>query len=413
MRRGKSATGTRELIALQVGDDARWAHLRVDRYLMCGFFFTALQGLCFFSGAAGSFLCPLFFMFFFPLFLDCSFGAFFAALVGPRQFWRDIGFFVLHCFGRRAGRNRLEFAREGRHASEAARFDRVLVMSVSFKSCHHDGDRPAFIPRGQPTFRALAPPLTWAIQTDRPHGFKGLWIDLGFDRLLAGVLAARLDGPEDGCRGVRNGRERESSSDARSDQRYATGAIAPSSRMGTVRLHSPRFGIIVQRRPKRFGHTRRTHTAGRGSASSWQAACIVSGTASGGSISRPLSPAPPSARGLRTEKFRPLNWARPSRLALPASKQASRLALARRPPRDEYGVSRHRSGVASASGADRKSRRDAGFEEPSPLAHTAPAAALRGDGQDDRGATAWCPWRTSGEHLTGKRAERPGRHGDP
>jgi hypothetical protein len=218
MRRGKSAAGDRERIVLQLGDDARWVHLRADRYLMCCFFFAALQGFCFFSGVAGSFLCLLFFSFFFPLFSNCSFGGFLATLVGPGQFWGIVGGFVQSTALRASSRrDRLEFAREAHRASQAACFDRVFVVSVSFKSCHHDGDGVAFIAGGQPTFCALAPSLIRAIQADRPHGFIGLWVDLGFDRLLAGVFAARLDGPEDGRRGVRCGRECESNgSDARS-----------------------------------------------------------------------------------------------------------------------------------------------------------------------------------------------------
>ncbi len=241
MRHGKSAAGDRERIALQRGDDAR-GHLRVDCCLLCCFFLAALQGFCFFSGVAGSFLCVLFCMFFFPLFPNCSFGGFVAALISPGQCGRCVDFFVLDPFGRRTRRDRLEFARKARRASQAARFDRVLVASVSFKSCHHDGDRVAFIVDGQPTFSALAPSLIRAIQADRPHGFIGLWIDLGFDRLLAGVFAARLDGPEDGRLSVRCGRECESNgSDARSSgQRQATGAIAPSSRIVDARRqHCP------------------------------------------------------------------------------------------------------------------------------------------------------------------------------
>jgi hypothetical protein len=77
-------------------------------------------------------------------------GSFVAALVGPGEFWWDIGFFVLPSFGAAPGGIDSNFAPEARRASQAARFDRVLVVSVSVKSCHHDGDRVAFIVGGQP-----------------------------------------------------------------------------------------------------------------------------------------------------------------------------------------------------------------------------------------------------------------------
>ena len=100
VRRRKSAPGDCGCVVLRVGDNARGVHLRVDRYLMCCFFFAVLQGFCFFSGVAGSFFCLLFFcllffMFYFPLFSNCSFGGFVAALIGPGEFRRCIDFFSL------------------------------------------------------------------------------------------------------------------------------------------------------------------------------------------------------------------------------------------------------------------------------------------------------------------------------
>ena len=208
---------------------------------MCHFFFASLQSFCF-GGMTGSFLCRLFSMFFFPLFPNCSFGGFVEALGGPGQRGWCIDFFVLASFGCRTGRYRLEFAREASRASHTARFTRESIAGVIFESGHHDGDRAAFILGGQPTFSALASWLFGAIQADRPRRLVGLGIDLDFDRLLTGVLAARLDGPDDRRLGVcrRGEREYDSSAARSGGQHQTTGAKAPVSRAGDVGIqHDP------------------------------------------------------------------------------------------------------------------------------------------------------------------------------
>jgi hypothetical protein len=131
----KSAMGDRERVSLEPGDDARWARLRAACCLTCRFFFAALQGFCFLSGVAHSFLCLLFVMFLFALFSNCSFGGFIAALVGPGQFWGTVGGSPRNAALRASSRrDRLEFAREARRAGQAARFDRVCECQFQVPS---------------------------------------------------------------------------------------------------------------------------------------------------------------------------------------------------------------------------------------------------------------------------------------